>query len=291
MEESKLAVLQASERELNKILQNIARKVEETQSRAVLQHLPARAAGVFDYFNTKLVTGVSWLLTSRETTNYTYEITPLNAKYIASTIAAVSGLAIAETLKYVAEIQQDQQLSQHVVTLSGDSDVSDIVASYGRRICWYCFARALKPTTIIETGVEKGLGSVVLCAALLRNKAEGFQGRYYGTDINPEAGRLFKGPYSEVGEIVYGDSLASLAKIPGPIDLFINDSDHSSSYETQEYKAISSKLRTRSVILGDNSHGSESLWQFAAETGRRFLFVNEVPVNHWYPGAGIGIAY
>ena len=93
----------------------------------------------------------------------------------------------------------------------------------------------------METGVDKGLGSCVLSAALLRNHAEGHPGRYLGTDINPQAGWLFQGPYRKAGQILYGDSIESLQCLEGPIDLFINDSDHSAEYEEREYACITSK--------------------------------------------------
>jgi len=151
--------------------------------------------------------------------------------------------------------------------------------------------RATKPKTIVETGVDKGLGAVVLCAALLRNAAEGHAGRYFGTDINPHAGYLLTGPYATMGEILVGDSLASLQALDTPIDLFINDSDHSADYEYQEYLAIAGKLGDSAIIVGDNAHVTESLLGFSIEAGRSFLFWKEQPLNHWYPGGGIGISW
>ena len=53
--------------------------------------------------------------------------------------------------------------------------------------------------------------SVLLCCALLENREEGYEGRFFGTDINPEAGYLLSGIYSGVGKIIYGDSIQSLA--------------------------------------------------------------------------------
>jgi hypothetical protein len=70
-----------------------------------------------------------------------------------------------------------------------------------------------------------------LCAALLRNATEEFSGKYYGTDLNPTAGYFLKGRYADVGPILFGDSITSLANFGGEIDLFINDSDHSADYE------------------------------------------------------------
>ena len=45
------------------------------------------------------------------------------------------------------------------------------------------------------------------------------------------------------------------------------------------------------VVLGDNAHVTDKLYQFATRTGRKFLFFQQKPLNHWYPGAGIGAAY
>ncbi len=73
---------------------------------------------------------------------------------------------------------------------------------FGKRLGWQTFARIMKPKVVIETGIDNGLGSVVLCAALLKNKEEGFEGRYYGTDINPQADYLLSRKYKEVSEVL-----------------------------------------------------------------------------------------
>jgi predicted O-methyltransferase YrrM len=148
----------------------------------------------------------------------------------------------------------------------------------------------MKPRLIVETGVEKGLGSVLLCSALLRNQDEGFSGWYYGTDIAPEAGFLLAPPYDSVGQVLYGDSIESLKRLDS-IDLFINDSDHSPEYERLEYEVIASKMTPRGIILGDNAHYTGELASFSENRGRQFLFFHEEPAAHWYPGGGIGISF
>ena len=193
----------------------------------------------------------------------------------------------------IRELQEDEKLKQHVTYQTIKSSfrfTSDERCSLGRRVGWYALVRLLRPRVVVETGVDKGHGSVVLCAALLRNAAEGFPGRYYGTDINPYAGYLLSEPYSSVGEVLYGDSIQSLRTIP-EIDLFINDSDHSAEYERQEYETILSRLSPTGMILGDNCHCNDVLAQFSKENGRQFIFFREVPKDHWYPGAGIGISF
>jgi predicted O-methyltransferase YrrM len=208
-------------------------------------------------------------------------------------VSVVTGTPYSSALDYLNEIDNDEDMKGRIQSRIAESSMRhcyDPVFAVGRRMGWYAFVRILKPKVIIETGVDKGHGSVVLCAALIRNEGEGFPGQYYGTDINPRAGYLLTDPYSRVGKILYGDSLQSLNKI-AEIDVFINDSDHSAEYERREYEAILPKLRPGGIILGDNSHATSILAKFSEEHGRQFLFFREQPEDHWYPGAGIGISF
>jgi len=104
-------------------------------------------------------------------------------------------------------------------------------------------------------------------------------------------GKLLDGKYKEDSEILYGDSIKSLEKFKFKIDLFINDSDHSGDYEYLEYKIILNKLSSNAIILGDNSHVTDKLSVFSKENKRKFIFFKEQPLEHWYPGAGIGISF
>jgi predicted O-methyltransferase YrrM len=237
---------------------------------------------------------VRWWLTSHETTNFTYDLTVLNKAHLAALVADITGTSYSDIVKYIAELDQDSELRTHVRTVMhtrGDQRVINRDVQFGRRLGWYAFARAIKPKTIVETGVDKGLGSCVLTAALAKNAQEGYPGHYYGFDINPKAGYLLAGKYAGFGEIRYGDSLASLRQLDTDIDLFINDSDHSPDYETAEYHAVAARLTPNAIVLGDNSHATDSLLAFSLATERQFAFFRETPDKHWYPGAGIGIAF
>ena len=205
----------------------------------------------------------------------------------------MTGKSTEEIFGYFSELLNDKELYNHLNnSLRNIPEYGkEIKFAYGRRIGWYAFVRILKPKLIIETGVDHGVGSCVLTSALLRNKQEGFHGSYLGTDINKKAGKLLKEPYSSIGKILYGDSIESLMKIKDRIDIFINDSDHSSEYEFQEYLTIEEMISPDSIILGDNSHFTNCLSKFSKRTNRNFLFFKEIPKNHWYPGAGIGISF
>jgi cephalosporin hydroxylase len=270
-----------------------ARQAELT---ARLMHLPKRAAWPARTLGQRIERVLEWLVTSKENTNYTYDLTPLNLAHLAATIAVIAARPVAEIEAYMKEPASDAELIRHyadtVAALTPDlAAVADPVARWARRLGWYALVRAAKPRTIVETGVDKGHGALLLCAALRRNAAEGRSGGYIGTDINPMAGYLLRPPYAEYGGLMIGDSIQSLRKLSRPIDVFINDSDHSADYESAEYQTIAPLLHARSVVIGDNSHVTDRLARFAADTGRKFLFFSEVPHAHWYPGAGNGFAF
>jgi len=235
-----------------------------------------------------------WLVTSKETANFTYDLEERNQRYLASMIADVMGARFGDVMGYIREIETDQGLRAHIAAATARSDrafMADKEVRFGRRIGWYAIARLTKPKVVVETGVDKGLGSCVLTSALRLNGKEGHPGRYIGIDINPKAGYLLSGEYADYGSIVYGDSVESLRKLDERVDLYVNDSDHSAEYEALEYRTIATKLADRAIVLGDNSHVTDKLLEFSLAHGRNFVFFQERPRDHWYPGAGIGISY
>ena len=238
---------------------------------------------------------IRWLFESNEVTNLTFNLVERNKLYLASTIAYLTHKPYEEVLGYINELDNDTGLKAHITQSIQESDerhFSDLNVRFGRRLGWYAFVRTLKPRVVVETGVDRGLGSCVLTAALLKNAEEdGSEGYYYGTEINPEAGYLLSGKYAKYGEVLYGDSIESLRKLECEIDLFINDSDHSASYELREYETIQDKISDRAILLGDNSHYLDTLFQFSLKNNRRFLFFKEETTSHWYGGGGIGISF
>src|SRR6266404_7434724 len=209
---------------------------------------------------------VKWTFQSREHYNYSYDLEPLNVDHLASFISVITGESFAKTRGYIAEIENDNHLKEHVVRLNASAKekfVADREARFGRRMGWYALIRAAKPKLVVETGVDKGLGSVVIAAALMRNATEGRPGELIGLDINPNAGYLLTGPYNKVGRIAYGDSLASIAAMAPPIDFFIHDSDHSAEHEAKELKSIQSKLAPNALVVSDNADQTSRLLEFA----------------------------
>jgi predicted O-methyltransferase YrrM len=218
----------------------------------------------------------------------------LNVEHLAACLSVVTGKDYDTISGYFQEIEEDTQLRDHLVRLTKSSKerhVADADIRFGRRIGWYALVRAIRPRVVVETGVDKGLGSCVFAAALMKNSAEGFPGRLIGTDINPNAGYLLQAPYDRFGKVVYGDSLATLKNLNEEVDLFIHDSVHTAEYEHAEFLAVQPKLSKNAVVLSDNSHVTDRLLVWAQQNGRDFLFFGDKPKNHWYAGDGIGIAF
>jgi predicted O-methyltransferase YrrM len=253
-----------------------------------------RSQFALGYFYRPLFNLLKWLIHSKETTNFTYDLEDKNKRYLASMIADVVNLDFREIMAYFKEIEQDEDLRKHIADATARSDwafTADKEVRLGSRIGWYAIARATKPKIAIEAGVDKGLGSCVITAALKKNSQEGYAGRYYGLDINPKAGYLLSEDYANYGSMLYGDSVESLEKFNGVVDLYVSDSDHSPEYEAREYRAIAGKLSERAIVLGDNSHVTDKLLEFSLAANRHFVFFQEKPFEHWYPGGGFGISY
>jgi predicted O-methyltransferase YrrM len=257
--------------------------------------LPKRAARVLRHDAKVLATSVRWLVSSREHTNYTYDLTELNTDHLAWFVATVCQVPIEKVRGYLAEIAGDEALRGHITDTTARAarrGLADRTVQLGRRIGWYAMVRARKPRHVVETGVDKGLGTVVLAAALLRNAEEGHPGRVTAIDINPEAGYLARtGKWSTVVDLIYADSVQALSTLDRPVDVFLHDSDHHAEYERREFTTIEGHLSPTALLLTDNVTSTSVLSGYAEKTGRHFLAFIERPARHWYPGDGIGAAW
>lgn len=257
--------------------------------------LPVRVAYRFSilrkYLGPTLKQGVKWLTARTENSNFYYDLSDNNRADLASTLGFAFDVSPEVFEKYFQEILLDAEFREHLLSWKKkDLSMRDSSVAIGRRVVWFALVRHIRPRLVVETGVYHGVGACVIAAALRRNAEDGHQGKYVGTELNPNFGWMFSGPYREFGEIIFGDSVASLSKLDGKVDLFINDSDHSSSYERQEYSVIGPLLSPTAVVVGDNSHVSLELNEWSRKEGRRYLFMPEYSRNHWYRGSGIGIS-
>ena len=257
-----------------------------------LKKFLVKRSKALSYYKDKIKMINKWCLLDKETSNFYYKLTNLNRNYLAHVISVVTGEKHEKIISYFKELEENEELKTHIknsIIKSGYG--KDIQVDYGRRIGWYAIIRICKPKVIVETGVHHGVGACVIINALIKNHEENFTGAYYGTDIDINSGKLISGKYNDFGKVIYGDSINSLKNFEKKIDIFINDSDHNEEYEYNEYITILNKLSSKAIILGDNCHVTEKLSVFSLKNKRNFIFFEEKPESHWYPGAGIGFSY
>jgi hypothetical protein len=224
-----------------------------------------RLARVARYDAKVLRVSARWLFTSREHHNYTYDLTRLSRVHLAWFVSVVCGVPVSRVREYFGELESDRALRTHIETTTARAarrGLADRTVRYARRIGWYAMVRASKPEHVVEAGVDKGLGTCVLAAALLRNAGDGHPGR-----------------------------VTSLDALSRPVDMFLHDSDHSVEHERREFEAVEPKLAEGALLVTDNAARTDVLARHAERTGRRFLAYREQPAAHWFPGDGIGVAW
>jgi hypothetical protein len=255
--------------------------------------LPSRIAAVARHNTRNVQQSASWLLHSRELVHYTYDLEPLNLEHLAWFVSTVTGSRVDEVRGYLTELREDAELRRIVVEGLASSprcSTTDRVVRYGRRIGWYALVRALRPEFVVETGTNRGLGSAVIAAALLRNG----QGRLATVDIDDRSGELILPPYDQVVEHVVGDSLDFLAGPVArrqPIDLLFVDTGYTPEHERAELAAATPLLAPHAVVLATKTYMWRELSRWAEEQQREFLHFGEQPHNHWYRGVGIGASF
>jgi predicted O-methyltransferase YrrM len=232
---------------------------------------------------------LDWLVHSRETMNFSYDLDSLNRDQLCWFVVAVTAAEIKQVRAWMQELEDDGDLLDHLTRRLSSNPrrgISSKDARWGRRLGWYALVRATQPDHVVETGTHLGLGSCIVAAALLRNG----HGRITTIDVDPEAGYLFGEPWASVIDRCAGSSIDALAAIRD-VDMFLHDSLHTYDYETRELTTVERNLRPDAIILSDNAHETSALSDWAERNGRHYLFFKELPHNHWWPGEGIGAAW
>ena len=258
---------------------------------AVVRRVHGKLWAVRSYWRPMLARpgfAASFLLLDPEVDNYTYEIA--NAAELATFVAQVCSSTPERAWALIRELEEDAEFRNSLALGLGTRRDRKRVPQYGRRAGWYAIVRLLRPALVIEAGVHDGLGSSVLLAALHRNHKDGFEGQLFGIDVDITAGWLIPEALRNDFNFVHSDSVEALSRVgtEHPIDLFIHDSLHIYPHEMQEYRAVHERLSSRGTLLSDNAHVTSALHDFSVGLHRPYFFWHEVPIRHFYPGAGIG---
>lgn len=252
--------------------------------------MPLRTMAIARYDSRVIGRSVNWLIRSRETTNYTYDIAALNRDQLCWFVSAVTGVEIGQVRLWAEELERDNDLIQHLTARLASNPRKRVCARephWARRLGWYALVRAIEPEHVVETGTHLGLGSCIIAAALRRNG----HGKLTTIDIDPDSGYLIGGTWATIIDRRIGSSVDVLGSMDDGVDIFLHDSLHTYDYEASELVAVQPHLSNGAIVLSDNAHDSRALSDWAERNGRHYLFFKESPVAHWWPGDGIGAAW
>jgi methyltransferase family protein len=234
--------------------------------------------------------GLRYLALDPELDNFTYDIA--NRAELARTLADLLGVERSVVEGYIAEADADRRVlrparGRPILRLRHKR-----VMYPGRRLGWYVTARVLKPSLIVETGIHGGLGSRLLLLALRRNSEEGAPGELISIDIDDGAGSLVERSLRAEWRPIFGSTYDVLKPaIAGrQVGMFIHDSDHTYECERFEFEAALDAAGDPIALISDNAHASTALPDLAKERGMPYGYFAEEPLDHFYPGAGLGIA-
>jgi hypothetical protein len=194
---------------------------------------------------------------------------------------------VEEIAAYVAEPQTDDRLLESLRSTLGKRSDRNNEPHFGRRLAWYAVVRALKPELVVETGVHDGLGSALLLRAVDLNGS----GTVVGFDTDPGSGWLIPDHLRGRYEFVDGDSRLTIPEtLEGRrVGVFIHDSLHTYEHEALELRLALDYSADSIVLISDNAHATSALSDICRERGLAFKLFLERPLDHFYPGAGVGL--
>ena len=234
--------------------------------------------------------GIRHLFLDREMGNFTYDIA--NTDELPRFVAASTGHPLDPVEGYLQEIVTDDALHRELTELMQQRKDRNAIPRFGRRLGWYCIARACRPGLIIETGTHDGLGTALLLRAAERNAAEGTPTRVVTLDIDPASGWLIPEHLKARLDVGTGDTRETLPRaVDGQeVGMLIHDSEHTAERERFEFGIAIEHAASSLVLISDNAHATTALRDLAEELGIEYHHFVERPVRHFYPGAAIGLA-
>jgi Methyltransferase domain len=218
---------------------------------------------------------LGYVLLDPEVDNFTYEIA--NKDDLATWVDDLCGGG-----EFVGELDRDERIRRELDARTLMRPSVKRRMRFGRRLGWYAIVRALEPDVVAETGTHDGLGSVALLAALARNGG----GTLVSIDPKPGSGWLVPERLRDRWQPVRATSYDALKQV-GKIDVFLHDSLHTYECESWELRTVADM--GVSMLMTDNP-GAPCLTEVASSLGVEARFWVEQPIDHWYPGGGIGAA-
>jgi len=125
------------------------------------------------------------------------------------------------------------------------------------KVC-YCIVRLTRPTTVVETGVGRGVSSYYILRAL----AENGTGHLYSIDLpmlkfgaRSEVGKMVPESLRSRWTLIFGPGVDEMKKLfgkIGSIDMFIHDSSHRYLNQLREYQLALTEMKKGGILVSDD---------------------------------------
>jgi hypothetical protein len=231
-----------------------------------------------------LSTELKFVLLDPEIDNFTFELE--NEDEMVERLAESAEVPVAEIARYMDEGRGDPMLNLELPRrVRWRWDVKSR-PPLGRRLGWYALTRVMKPATIVETGIQHGLGSIALLRALERNAEEGHPGELISFDRAEGAGWLVPQSLYRFWSPVYESTFDALdSTLSGrSVDLLIQDLGAGYEAEMFDYETVAAHGSNPLVLLGASAHLTSALEDFARARGLTYREFRDVPHDHPHPG-------
>lgn len=254
--------------------------------------LPLRMRYALPILTRNAVATITWVLGAREWVNFDFDYDPLGTISCAGAISAATGVDPRVVRRFANELKSDQTFAERCrqrVTSSRLRYVTDRRVHYGHPMYFYMAVRASKPGMVFEAGTDKGLGALAICRALERNRAEGSPGRLTTIDLASDRGDYLDGSEGGLATRLTGDSVAALSAMRERIDFFIHETVNDPDHTRAQFAALESHLAPGGLV--QTCWFSHEFVEFCERNDLAYLEVVERPMDHWYAGRRMGLAW
>lgn len=235
----------------------------------------------------------AWSVRSREVVNFTYSTTRENELLLCATVAQIARRDIRTVIGFRDELFADRELIDYIESLGRRGHARwqiDPGFMPGRRIPFYLLVRCLKPGLVVEAGVDRGLGALLISRALQRNADEGAKGDYLGIELSETKQiQLYDQFPGRIGRIVRGDSVEVVRKLDRQVDFFIHETIPDAGHVEAQLAALMPLLSPRGVIM--SPWPTEPFIRHAIERDLGLLTHQEQPLRHWFDGDRITFVF
>jgi predicted O-methyltransferase YrrM len=188
-------------------------------------------------------------------------------------LAQVTGERVSRIRQFIDEPAHTPEFFRHVSECEKTLRTTRFESAdlYAKKVLiQYAIVRALRPETIVETGVANGVSSAHVLLALHKNR----QGTLHSIEIGDAtylpAGRepgwvvpdWLRGRWKfHLGDV--RQILPQLAPELPPLDLFTHDSLHTYEHMIFEFEQAFPLLRPGGILVADDALWNEAFWDFA----------------------------